>query len=147
MKNQFLLILEKEDGPMIRIAIVEDEEQASRTLTSVLKLYAKKENLVFSIALYKNAESFLVETSKAFDIVFFDIELPGISGMDAAFKLRESDSSIIIIFVTNMAQYAVRGYEVDALYYIIKPFTYQKVEYKLKKAMAILKAETNTNII
>ncbi len=66
-----------------------------------------------------------------YDIVFMDIELPGINGMEAAHRLREIDQQVILIFVTNMAQFAVKGYEVDALDYIIKPAQYGPLSIKL----------------
>ena len=69
-----------------------------------------------------------------YDIVFMDIELPGINGMEAAHRLREIDQQVILIFVTNMAQFAVKGYEVDALDYIIKPAQYGPLSIKLDRA-------------
>ena len=59
-----------------------------------------------------------------FDIIIFDIDMPGINGIDTARKLREMDSNVTIIFVTNIAKYAINGYEVDAVDYILKPVSY-----------------------
>lgn len=132
---------------MFQIAILEDDASASKMLQYILNTYASKNNTAFNIKVYSSAEVFLADTKTSFDIAFMDVELPGMNGMDAAFKLRETDKHVIIIFVTNMAQYAVRGYEVDALYYIIKPINYQNVAFKLKKALALLATNADTTIV
>ncbi len=132
---------------MVHIAIVEDETSAARMLQSTLDTYARENGVNFQTKRFADAVSFLTDYKKGYDIVFMDIELPGLNGMDAAFKLREFDKQIIIIFVTNMAQYAVRGYEVDALYYIIKPINYQNTAYKLKRALSILSANSDAEIV
>ncbi len=135
---------------MISIALVEDELIAVQSLQRVLDVYAKENDVTFSTTHFPDAVSFLAEYEKnhhRFDIVFMDIEMPMLNGMDAAFKLREMDKQIIIIFVTNMSQYAVRGYEVDALYYIMKPINYQNTAQKLKKALSILTANDGAEIV
>lgn len=132
---------------MVNIALVEDDASAAKTLLRILNAYADKNNHVFSIKTFTSAESFLSESKTSYDIVFLDIELSGMSGMNAAFELRKIDKNVIIIFVTYTAQYAVKGYEVDALYYIIKPVNYESVAFKLKKALAILAANAETTIV
>lgn len=132
---------------MVNIAIVEDEGAASKTLQTILDTYARENGVTFRTKCFADALSFLTEYKTGYDIVFMDIELPDLNGMDAAFKLREFDKQIIIIFVTNMAQYAVRGYEVDALYYIIKPINYQNTSYKLKRALSILSANSGAEVV
>ena len=76
----------------------------------------------------------LLDASRTYDICLLDIQLPGINGMEAAHRLREIDRQVILIFVTNMAQFAVKGYEVDALDYIIKPAQYGPLSIKLDRA-------------
>lgn len=132
---------------MVNIAILEDDVSVAKTLQRVLETYARQNDAAFNIRIFPNAEVFLADAKTSFDIAFMDIELPGMNGMDAAFKLRETDRQVIIIFVTNMAQYAVKGYEVNALYYIIKPVTYQSVAYKLKRALALHEANAQTDLV
>lgn len=132
---------------MFNIAILEDDTNAAKMLLYILNTYASKNDVAFNTKVYTNAELFLADTKTSFDIAFMDVELPGMNGMDAAFRLRETDKHVIIIFVTNMAQYAVRGYEVNALYYIIKPVSYQNVSFKLQKALALLATNADTTLV
>lgn len=129
---------------MIKIAIVEDNKIASDTLLEYLNIYSEKSGETFESIVFRDAISFLTGYKSVYDIVFMDIELPHLDGMAAAAKLRQVDKKILLIFVTNMAQFAVKGYEVDALDYIVKPVGYSNFELKLKKAVALVKSNTDT---
>lgn len=124
---------------MIKIKIVEDDVVASDTLKEYLKKYASENNLSFKIDVFNNAVSFLSNYDHEADLVFMDIEMEYMNGMDAAKKLRTFDENIIIIFVTNMAQFAIKGYEVDALDFIVKPVKYFDFSFRLEKAIRKIK--------
>lgn len=111
---------------MLNIAIVEDNQVEAENLKRQLDVYAERNNKVFNVALFKEADSFLNFYKAKYDVVFMDIELPGISGMDAARKLREIDNVVVLIFVTSMKQFACDGYAVDALDFIVKPVMYAR---------------------
>ena len=70
-----------------------------------------------------------------YDIIFMDVEMPGLDGFGAAEKIRAVDADAVLVFVTNMAQYAIRGYEVDALDYVLKPVNYYQFCTKLSRAI------------
>ena len=131
---------------MINIAIVEDNDIEASQLVGYLKRYEKEHNYQFNVFCYKDADSFLINYRQNYDIVFMDIELPNINGMDAAIKLREYDKRVFLIFVTNMAQFAVKGYQVDALGYIIKPAAYQSFVFPLEKALRLIQLNDDTEI-
>ncbi len=99
---------------MIKVAIVEDSESASDKLLEYIAAFSKKSEgeFEFETTVYRDAVSFLTNYKSVYDLVFMDIELPLLDGMTAAEKLRKMDTKIMIIFVTNMSQFAVRGYEV-----------------------------------
>ncbi len=119
---------------MLRIAIVEDEQEAAENLQSYLEEFQKTASEQFHITRFPNVVSFL-EPYRGFDLVFMDIQLPHMNGMEGALRLRKTDTQIKIIFVTNMAQYAAKGYEADALDFIIKPVSYSDFAFKMKRAM------------
>lgn len=81
-----------------------------------------------------------------YDIIFMDIELPHMDGMEAVRRLREKDGNVVVIFVTNMAQYAIKGYEVNALDFIVKPVRYDSFAMKMDKAVAKIKSTRGKEI-
>ena len=120
---------------MIRIAIVEDSLDERKKVLNCLNEYSKNNSIAFEIKEFESAEPFLAFKNHSFDIVFMDIELPGINGMDACKKLREFDQDIIIIFVTNMASFAIKGYEVEASDFVLKPIREEMFALKFKKIL------------
>ena len=119
---------------MCKIAIVEDELDAANTLTSFLERYGAEKGYQFWITKFGNALDFEV-SHQQFDLIFMDIQMPGINGMEAAHLMRTYDEQTPLIFVTNLAQYAVKGYEVDALDFIVKPVSYYNFRMRMDKAI------------
>lgn len=123
---------------MIHIAMIEDDPKASQTLLDYLKKYGEEKKLPLDIKTFPNAVIFLDGYDQGYDIVFMDIDLPYLNGMEAAKKLREKDSEVLLFFVTNLAQFAVKGYEVDALDFLVKPVTYYNLVLKMSRALSRL---------
>ena len=119
------------------IVITEDQEKDSQRLSSFIRRYGKENGLTIEITEFTDGAQLLEHYDKRFDILFMDIGLPQISGMAAAEKVREIDDYIPIIFTTNMAQYAIRGYEVAAIGFMLKPIPYYQFKNYLMKAIAI----------
>lgn len=132
---------------MIKIAIVEDEKSAQDKLTSFILEYCKKEDVDIDFEVFSDAISFLNNYRSVYDLLFLDIDMPGLDGLTAAKKLREIDKKILIIFVTNLAQFAVKGYEVDALDYIVKPFSYSNFASKMKRAVEHINFDSDMIVI
>ena len=84
---------------------------------------------------YNNAIDFLREYTSDYDIVFFDVKMPYMNGMTAAHKLREMDKQVVILFITSLTQYAIEGYAVDAVDYVVKPVSYENFALKLARAI------------
>ena len=119
---------------MIKAAIVEDNSGDRTRLRNCLDFIASTENYTFSVSEFSTGVEFLENYVQDYDIVFMDIDMPGMSGMETARELRSFDSSVILIFVTNMAQYAISGYEVDALDFVLKPVNKYALSLKIKRA-------------
>lgn len=121
---------------MYRIAIVEDEPNAVRQLRDTMALCLEEEGKQYDISVYQNAVVFLTNYKANFDLIFMDIEMPYLNGMEGAARLREIDTNTLLIFVTNMGQMASQGYAVEAFDFIIKPVHYDSLKLKLRRAMA-----------
>ena len=124
---------------MICIAIVEDELTYTRQLTEYLRRYESESGESVEISVFSDGDE-IVEGYKArFDIILMDIQMRFMDGMTAAKNIRRADPEVVIIFITNMAQYAIQGYAVDALDYVLKPITYFAFTQRLDRAIARIK--------
>ena len=120
---------------MIKIAVAEDEEIFAEELRDYLSRYEKESGERFSVTFYRDGDELVCEYQGQFDLILMDIQMKFMDGMSAAEEIREKDSRVVIIFITNMTQYAVRGYEVDAMDYILKPVKYFTFSQKIQKAL------------
>ena len=120
---------------MPKIAVVEDVGRDADTLRAYIERFSEDRGVRTSVRVFSNAVDFLDKYSSDFDIVFMDIEMPMLSGMDASRKLRAMDGEVVLIFVTNLAQYAVEGYEVNAFDFIVKPVNYHSFSMKFERAL------------
>ncbi|MCF0133212.1 MAG: response regulator transcription factor [Blautia sp.] len=120
---------------MIRIAIVEDDKSYAQELIANLDRYEQEcgHNLV--VQWFQDGEDIVEDYKCNFDIILMDVEMMFMNGMTAAEKIREIDKEVIIIFITNMPQYAIKGYMVDALDYVLKPLSYYAFSQKIDRAL------------
>ena len=120
---------------MYRIAIVEDERNFIEELQVYLEQYAQEEKQEFEISVFRDGAEILENYKPNYDLILLDVEMPKVNGMDAAEKIREVDENVVLMFITNMAQYAIRGYSVGALDFVMKPITYYTFSMKVKRAL------------
>ena len=128
-------ILTEGDRSMVRIAIVEDDEKQVEQTKKYVAKFRDETGTETVMTTFGDGLDFLEGYRPVYDIVLLDIELPYMDGLEVARRLRELDPVVLIVFITNMAQYAIRGYEVDALDYMVKPVTYFEFALKMKKAL------------
>lgn len=128
---------------MINIAVVEDNEREREILVEYLKRFSP----TFSIEVFSSAVIFLTDYTPRYDIVFMDIDMPCLDGMSAAARMRKLDDRTCLIFVTNLAKYAIKGYEVQAFDFIVKPLSYSNFAMKITRALNHLKAKTEKEIL
>ena len=120
---------------MIRIAIVEDNKNYIDKLKSLLFKYESDSGQKLMITVFEDGEDIAIDYKPEFDIILMDIEMHFMDGMTAATKIREKDSEVILIFITNMPQYVMDGYKVDALDYVLKPMNYFEFSQRIDRAI------------
>ena len=126
---------------MINIAIVEDDEKDLNIVQSYLLKYISLHNLDVNIKKYSTSNDFLNSKNINFNIVFLDIQLPDIDGISLAHTFRNSNPKAIIIFITSLSMLAIRGYEVNALDFIVKPLIYNDFAFKIRRAFKSISYE------
>lgn len=131
------IIVKPDNG--LRIAICEDEPEQLSTNYNLLKSNADKMN--YSFYLYTSGKELLadLEKGKTFDVLFCDIEMPEISGINLGNAVRKYNDNLILIYLTNYPQYAIQAYETRAFRYLLKPLD----EAVVKDIMAMIQKEYN----
>ncbi len=130
---------------MINVAIIEDDISSQNDIKNFLSKYGKEKNEEFNTSCFISGEQFLSNYKATYDLILMDIELPGINGMETSKKLRQMDNNTVLVFITNMAQFAIGGYEVGAFDFILKPITY--ASFYLKFARIMQKINSNVEQI
>lgn len=119
---------------MIKIAIVDDDKEFLDQILVYIKKYCSDNKESYHTSCFYNGVDFLTDYKK-YDLVILDIEMPLMNGMRVAQKLREIDESVVLLFITQTARFAVSGYEVSALDYVLKPLNYKNFAHKFKRAL------------
>lgn len=120
---------------MLKIAVVEDQQEVRDELCRFIRQYAAENSLQVEVLPIEDGAVIAEHYEPGYDIIFMDVEMPGLDGFGAAEKIRAVDADAVLVFVTNMAQYAIKGYEVDALDYVLKPVNYYQFCTKLSRAV------------
>ena len=129
------------------VAIVEDDTQDEEQLQSLLARYAEENSLCIDSSIFQNAIVFLTNYQPRFDLIFMDIEMPYLNGMEGAEMLRRIDKTTLLIFTTNLGHMAVKGYEVEAFDFVVKPLQYDSFRLKLKRAVSRLELQSGEKLI
>lgn len=124
----------------MRIAIIEDEQVHRELLDTYIRKWGIVSKVTLTIRHYENAESFLFQWEDMnFDVLFVDIQMSGMNGMELARHIRTKDVNTTIVFTTGITDYLEEGYEVAALRYLLKPISEEKVFACLKLVSEIRK--------
>lgn len=120
---------------MIRIAIVEDDASYRKQITEYLERYENENKEKIELSVFKDGDEIIENYKPAYDIILLDIQMQFVDGITAARQIRAVDPDVIIIFITTTPQYAIQGYEVDALDYVLKPVNYFALSQRLNRAV------------
>jgi DNA-binding LytR/AlgR family response regulator len=131
---------------MVNLAIVEDEDSYAAQLTEYIERYQKESGNSFKITRFKDGDEITNGYRGEFEVILMDIEMKFMDGMTAAEEIRRFDQDVVIMFITNMTNYAIRGYQVDALDYVLKPVSYFAFSQKLDRALTRIRKKS-TDVI
>lgn len=132
---------------MIHVCIVDDDSNAREILNGYLISFANNNNVELDIKTFKNGQIYL-DSKLDPDILFLDVDLQSdLNGIKLAKKIREEGYSPLIVFITNFAQYAIAGYEVEASDYIVKPIIEEVFNQKFDRLLKKLKKQDKKQII
>lgn len=116
---------------MIIVAICEDERYILEELRRKVEKYINRKSLDASIKTFMSGEE-LLKAKKKFDIILLDLMLPGIDGLEVA---RQISCRSRIIFVTSYREYAVEAFDANAVHYLVKPVTEERLFLALDRAI------------
>lgn len=120
---------------MVRIALVEDNANCQQELTEYLNRFAQECGEHIAISTFSDGAEMVEGYTANYDIILMDIAMPFMDGMTAAEAIRRVDDEVVIIFLTNMPQYAMKGYSVGALDYVLKPVSYFAFSQRIQRAL------------
>ena len=131
----------------MRVAVVEDEKEQREQLQTYITQYAQEAGMSIEVELFPSGRELLEGYSSKYDVILLDIEMPEIDGMETARQIRTQDEEVVLMFVTNLAQYAINGYGVGALDFVLKPVNYYTFSVRFARAIARARQRENGQIL
>lgn len=131
----------------MKIAVVDDDQKERDTLKQYFSQFQADVRDEMEVHCYSSGKEFINTYDFSFDLICLDIDMPEMNGIDTAKHIRDLDQEVIIIFVTNMAQMAIKGYEVRALDFLIKPVSYYPFAMKMRNILNIVNNKKSKNLI
>lgn len=127
------------EGNVLRIAVCEDQTTDRDILLRHLKDHAFKMMLHMEISSFGSGEELLeLFAPGMFQLVFLDIFMTGITGVETAFRIRKMDPDCVIVFVSTSPSYRAEGFEVGAVHYLIKPLTPEGIEVVFSRCRKLI---------
>lgn len=145
----------KELEDVFKIAVCEDQVEEQDKIKRMIEHYCTYKVLI-DVKVYSSGEALLQELDRNFDVIFLDIQMPGISGLETAATIRKTGSDVMLIFLTGYDDFALQGYEVQAFRFLLKPIQKEVFEEHMEKILenlfksrkkAIIKTKTATHFM
>ncbi|MCD8367386.1 MAG: LytTR family DNA-binding domain-containing protein [Clostridiales bacterium] len=132
---------------MVEIAVVEDNPQDAALLEEHLRRYQEATETPLSVTLFSDGAELLEPYTPRWDLILLDIQMAQMDGMETARRIRQQDEGVVLVFVTSMTRYAVEGYRVNALDYLLKPVTYPQLKLSMDRVMALLRRNESRSLL
>lgn len=132
---------------MYRIAVTEDDPKYRAELQQFFERYTKEKGIDIKVDYYENGLDIAEMAGQRYQVILLDIEMPHMNGMESAARIRAADENVQIMFVTHTAQYAVQGYEVGAVDYVLKPVQYYALAMKMDRVLQRCRVRESTKLL
>lgn len=139
--------LRKKGNKQMKIAVVDDSIEDAQRIVTYLEQFQTEHNQIFQTKVFYASFDFLEEYQGEYNVIFLDIEMPGSNGLEVAREIRSRDQTVGIIFITSLAQYAIDGYEVQAIDFMVKPVGYYNFSMKLEKAFRFIDSRKEQDVL
>lgn len=133
-------------GEVMTVAIVDDESAVRGALRDLLNHYASEHAMTFVIREYASGEALLAEYRSDADLILLDVEMGETDGLETARAIRNLDLDVLLLFITNMAQFAIRGYE-GAMSYLLKPVNQLAFDREIGRCIATRREQARTDAL
>ena len=127
---------------MIKVVVVEDQKKWLQQIDQHLKLYSQERSVLFDVISFETGEAFLSQYQGDADLIFMDIGLPNKNGIEISREIRKKDDRVCLVFLTELSQFAIQGYEVNAYDYLVKPMKYDLFVVKMDRILDHIKRAT-----
>lgn len=131
----------------IRIGVVEDDPASCQLVVDYLNRYRSEHGEEFVVSVFDDGAALVDNYAPIYDILLLDIEMKRMDGMEAARRVRERDDSVVIVFITAAPQYAISGYEVRALSYLLKPVPWFAFSQEMKRSIDAVRRNTDESLL
>ena len=119
---------------IMKIAVCDDSSAVRKRISEYITQYADQFMLDFQIETFQTGADLLDAFQKSeFKIIFLDIIMDGISGVETAYRIRKKDSECMVVFITTSPDFMAEGFDLGAVHYLLKPLTYKMVEEALNR--------------
>lgn len=132
---------------MLHIAICDDEQSLVNNLTDLLEQYAAETSVEIKVTPYYDGMELIDKYDPTIDLIFLDIRMRLLNGLDAAKRIRQMDEKVGIIFLTTLTQYGLEGYKYQAANYIIKPMKYVRLKDEMNKFLAHSRRNESPSVV
>ena len=132
---------------MVRIAVVEDEATSRQLLAGYLARYSEENGVSFDVTYFEDGGAIIGDYKPVYDIILMDIQMTHVDGMAAARAIREVDQEVVLVFITSAAQFAIHGYQVGALSYLMKPLPWFAFSQELSRCLEAVAKRRGASVL